>query len=159
METAKRKGKSYIVTKVSQNMIFDFKELVRKQQWTADIDKGEISLKNKEICVDTEYVKVVKFKTNFENDSKCIYIEKKNVHIDFKTYKLPEAYSSDLGIAKPKLNDLLFLCTKNAIPPLYHPYYNSLKCSLELQSKQKATRRESESSESEGYKYDSNILP
>lgn len=159
IETAKGKnaqGGEYVVTKVSQEMIFDFKPLLKKQQWICDVDKRKILWsKVKEIFVEPSAPNFLKFKTNFDEDYQTVYVAKRSQPLDLKTHQLHRAYSDYLGISESKLTDLLFLCSKNAIPEAYHSYYGSLKSSSESSSKSKSkvagrTQRTLQTSDNEG---------
>lgn len=130
IKTSKSNGKPYVVNEVTQDHVFDFKALVAEQQQEVDVNKKKIPWsKIKEIHADSKIPNVIKFKLSLDEDYNEIKYEKKNYPVDPKTYQLIKAHTGDLGIPKAKLNDLLFLCRKNAIRPSCHEYFHSLTSS------------------------------
>lgn len=125
----KEQSQKYILNKFTNEMIFDFEELVNQQQWNVCVDKKKVSWLNmKEMYNDPKNRDIVKIKYDFDNPNHHeINLQKKNQSLNLKNYELKLAYSGDLGISAAKLKDLLFLCEKNAIPPSCHSYYKLLK--------------------------------
>ena len=70
-----------------------------------------------------------------------MHMLKKRLRTDNTTNNIQFLYTEPLPIETKKLMGLLELCKSNAIPSVYHPFYNSLK------SKDQGTKRSNKSAQ------------
>ncbi|KAL4719500.1 hypothetical protein ACJJTC_005935 [Scirpophaga incertulas] len=133
---AKTKGTPYSVIDVTQNMIYDFKKMQTNAcfNWTKN-SEGEkiIWSKIKQIRVSRHEINVLFYKCDLSEDAVESHVKIVNPPVrtrrqmtDRSEIPLQVAYHQLLPIQPSKKKDLLDLCRKNIIPPLYHGYYESL---------------------------------
>ncbi|KAL4718649.1 hypothetical protein ACJJTC_012105 [Scirpophaga incertulas] len=133
---AKTKGTPYSVIDVTQNMIYDFKKMQTNAcfNWTKN-SEGEkiIWSKIKQIRVSRHEINVLFYKCDLSEDAVESHVKIVNTLVrtrrqmtDRSEIPLQVAYHQLLPIQPSKKKDLLDLCRKNIIPPLYHGYYESL---------------------------------
>lgn len=141
IKTAKINNPKYDVINVTFDMIYDFKDLVAKQNWNKSV------IKNGKVCnspVGISKFKIIKtsadqpnqlqYKTSFEEDYLTLVTRKDKDNKNVRKYDLTQAYETKQGIPKLKLKDLLDLCKSGVIPTKYRGFYESFQEKLNTEA-------------------------
>lgn len=142
---AKSKGSPYNVIDVAQNMIYDFKKMQTNTHfnWTKNSEGRKIlwsKLKQIRVSRDESYVLYYKYDLSEDAIENHIKILDQPVRTRRRIAARPAdiplqlCYNQLLPIQLSKKKDLLDLCRKNIIPPVYHSYYENLVASNDIVS-------------------------
>ncbi|KAJ0170598.1 hypothetical protein K1T71_013969 [Dendrolimus kikuchii] len=134
-------GEKYCVKELEQSDIYDIKQLVEPHNWRRDKD-GEIIHWADVMEVKTTHLQENKlfFRYNFEdayseldtNPQSTLNIRRRGrkrtqvTPIVLGNIELQQAYHQPIPITKALHTDLMSLCKSGAIPRFYHPFYDSL---------------------------------
>ncbi|KAE8737665.1 hypothetical protein FOCC_FOCC016869 [Frankliniella occidentalis] len=131
MRMAKKKPPAYEVKEITQNEIFDFAPLASYQSW----EKLKTS-QFKEIIIDGAKPGIIKYKTEYDQESISFNIFKKTSGrpVNWKTIPLKKKYTAKIPLRPNELSDLQALCRSGAIPSAYHQYYLETLPSLEARA-------------------------
>ena len=128
IKNAKTNDPNYNVIELSLEKIYNFKDLVSKQNWEKNEKKESVGWsKVKDLKVDKDQMNKLHYKFSYDEDYSTIDTKRKRKPLDLKDYSLTNAYTSNVGISSPKYSDLSKLCEDLVIPSEFHPYYDSLQ--------------------------------
>lgn len=114
IKTAKRGKTPYIVVEVDQDMIFDLKELVKKQNWEKNTQGVKVPWSCiKEVSSDVTNSGFLQYKLNFDNLPSSLSTKTIGHPLNLKSYQLEKAYK--LGIRMLNLMDVKQLCKINPL--------------------------------------------
>lgn len=124
---AKRKKTPMKVIKVTQDMIFDWKDLRTKLQLDVNTDKGRIPRQTlRQVGVDGEEDNRFFYRTEFGDSISFVSTMKRGRPVNVKEFTPSKAYSSVLPISKEKYDDLRYYCENKLIPGEFHQFYLNL---------------------------------
>lgn len=108
---------------VTQEMVFDFKELLKNKNWTKDVANQKMSWnKIREVFVEESHK--ILYKYNLDDDQNTLIIRKETRNRSEITLK--KAYSEPVSISNDKFKDLMNLSETGIIPSKYHDFFSSL---------------------------------
>lgn len=151
IRTAKRSDKTpYIVTEVTQDIIYNFKNLVDNSKWFLNDKKEKIPWSRIKVvhCCSDEPGKLF-YKSSYDSEFEVLnYFTDTEKELNLmKSYELQKAYTSPLKISKAKHKDLITLCKTLAIPKKYHDFFNTLTPSDVVTGQNEDNNSESEENE------------
>lgn len=132
MEAA-RPSKPYNVIQISQNDIFDFKDVESNINMKVCTDGIAVPWsKVREVSVRKEEMGKMFVKINFDDEQHMVIDlnEKKGTpNCNLGNLQLKNAFNGNLGVPSPKLRDLLSMCDelRGIIPPEHRGFYLSLR--------------------------------
>lgn len=147
---AKTTGDPYVVTELDQNLILDFKSLLKKKtNWDWDSTGQKVFWsKIKHIKIDNENPDLLYFQYDYLSDQYLsLNLAMKPTTRVTRTKRAKETieceqpddggsistlYKKLLPISTAKYKDLISLCNCNAIPNIYHNFYLNLPHSTQL---------------------------
>lgn len=68
---------------------------------------------------------IIKYSYDYDDDYNQIRVSN-SLRQSSQVYNLRQLYKKSLPISQQKKKDLLTLCKKNIIPPMYHSWYETL---------------------------------
>lgn len=137
---AKVKGAPYNVIDVSQNIVFDFKKMqtIACFKWTKNSEGQKVPWsKIKQVRVSKHEPYILFYKLDLSEDAFENHINISDLSVRTRRQMadrsteipLKLCYNQLLPIHPSKKKDLIDLCRKNIIPPVYHEYYENLVAS------------------------------
>lgn len=130
IKTAKRsKTNPYKVVEVNQDMVFDFKDLVSKQNWDKDVNKVTVPWSKIRMVSSTgSDPGMLRYHLTLDGEGSLLSTKSKSAGrpVNLETFALKKAYTDLLPITDVKYRDLNEMCDKNAVPQEYHSYYRQL---------------------------------
>lgn len=139
IKTAKRsKTNPYKVIEVKQDMIYDFKDLVSKQNWLKDENNVTVPWsKIKMVSADGNEPGKLRYYLDYEGEGSILCTKAKTAGrpLNLQTCDLKPAYSGPCKISYEKYKDLVALCDKNAIPQEHQQYFRELPHATEEESR------------------------
>ncbi|KAL4707931.1 hypothetical protein ACJJTC_013722 [Scirpophaga incertulas] len=127
---AKTRNEPYHVTEVSQEMLYDLKELLQNRNFKKNTLNQDIKWNNiKEICIKRSEPNIILYKYDLESDYFRLNIlvqtrRNKKTIVATCSDALKPLYLDSLPIPKAKFNDLMHLCETGHIPKQYHLFVN-----------------------------------
>lgn len=119
-----------VLVKVTQDMIFDWKDLADKLYLDKDVHKSSIPwIKIRQISFDGSKPHEFQFKVNFDDEFVSVSTKSVGRPVNFNSYELKNVYQGTLPISKLKHKDLMHYCERKYIPVEYHDYYRELPTS------------------------------
>ena len=150
IKMAKVTGQPYDVKEMSQKDFYNFNDITLTKNWATDASGKKFMIsKVKQIEFLPSQPDIAEFKNHYTEEPQSICL-KKRLRTDNTTNNIPFLYTEPLPIETKKLMGLLELCKSNAIPSVYHPFYNSLK------SKDQGTKRSNKSAQNTAESDDEN---
>lgn len=130
MESA-RSDNPYEVIKVTQDLVFDLKDLVSHMNTKKTVDGTLVPWsKIREVKFSNSDSHKLYFKVNFDDEYSLVDLQCYGTSaVDLTKYVLKNAYDDNLGVPAAKLRDLMSLCDENRgiIPEQHRNFYRSLK--------------------------------
>lgn len=127
IKTARTGKHPYVVTEITQDQIFNVKDIIKDQNWATDDQERKVAWsKIRELTVDFQKPFQVNFRYDFEGIEHTMFINKNRQLVNLKTLQLQKAYDSTIPVPILKVKDLLSLCNNGTIPTKYHDFYKSL---------------------------------
>jgi len=121
--TAKRVGKPYLVTDVSNEMIMDLKKLANVFCWNKKLFNIS-GIRQVTATGDRPFILSVKMDLDADTAEEFNLV-KRGRPPNLKLFQFERAYAGEVGITKEKKDHLMALCS--VIPDVYHAFYRSLK--------------------------------
>lgn len=139
VRTAKRK-QPYIVHEISQDSVFDLKDLQLKTTLNHEKDDAneKVYWNNiKIVRTHPDHPDHIFFKNDYKQESfNTINLMKKGrktMESSTKEYELKIMYSKPIPLKKKKYDHLQFLCNRGVIPKTYHDFFRLLPYSTKVQ--------------------------
>lgn len=127
---AKSEGDPYVVKKIRQEDIFDFKALLVNKNWTKNTKNEKVSWNSiREVKVSAAQNDRIEYKYDFDEEPKTIVVLRsgtRNKKRMDNILELNQAYQGPLPISKEKYKDITDLCRGGIIPECYHDFYLNL---------------------------------
>nr|XP_053600103.1 uncharacterized protein LOC128669360 isoform X1 [Plodia interpunctella] len=130
---AKINDKPYQVIEVSQDMLYNIKELLQNRNFKKNTLNQEVKWNNiKEICIEKTEPNIILYKYDLKSDYMKLNTlvqtrRNKKIIIATNNDALKPLYSGSLPIPEAKYNDLIYLCEAGHIPKQYHSFFKNLK--------------------------------
>ncbi|CAH0690024.1 unnamed protein product [Spodoptera exigua] len=130
---AKTNNEPYNVIEVSQDMLYDLKELLQNRNFKKNTSNHDVKWNNiKEVCVKRSEPDIILYKYDLEGDyfklNTLVQTRRnKKTVVDYCNDALKPLYSDTLPIPEAKYKDLIQLCEAGHIPRQYHAFFKNLK--------------------------------
>ncbi|KAF9424369.1 hypothetical protein HW555_000508, partial [Spodoptera exigua] len=132
-EVSPTEEQPYNVIEVSQDMLYDLKELLQNRNFKKNTSNHDVKWNNiKEVCVKRSEPDIILYKYDLEGDyfrlNTLVQTRRnKKTVVDYCNDALKPLYSNTLPIPEAKYKDLIHLCEAGHIPRQYHAFFKNLK--------------------------------
>ncbi|XP_073952058.1 uncharacterized protein [Choristoneura fumiferana] len=132
---AKTNNEPYNVIEVSQDMLYNLKELLQNRNFKKNTLNQDVKWNNiKEICVKKSEPNVILYKYDLESDYLTLNTlvstrRNRKTVVANSNSELKVLYSDSLPISDAKYKDLMSLCQAGHIRKQYHGFFKNLKTS------------------------------